>query len=94
MNRTIYYDNSAPTVNGASCQYARLTSYNQGVMGTNPPIPAGTTVGVYKVLVTNPPTYDTLVKGGSCSGYANIITAYGANADNCSPKCETRNCCS
>ena len=93
MNRTIYYDNSAPTVNSASCMYSRLNHYNQGSPGMTPPVPATTKSGYYRV-----PTWeyrlspDTLVMGGSCSGYANIIHAYGKNAGCCDPQYRDRPC--
>jgi hypothetical protein len=38
------------------------------------------------------PTYDTLVKGNSCNGYANIQSAYGVGAENCCPKYTTKRC--
>ena len=93
MNKTIYYENSAPTVNGASCAYSRLTSYNQGTPGMSPPVPSTTVSGYYVVPTWNyRPPYDTLVKGGSCSGYANIVTAYGQGAEACDPKYVQKPC--
>jgi len=42
--------------------------------------------GYYVVPDINPVlSYDTLVKGNSCNGYANITSAYGIGAENCCP---------
>lgn len=49
--------------------------------------------GEYIIPNINPVLpYDTLVKGNSWNGYANIITAYGADAQNCYPTYSRVNC--
>jgi hypothetical protein len=84
---------SSPTVNGSSCSYTTLKSYNRGSKGMSPPVPATTVSGYYIVPTWNHrPSYDTLVKSGSCSGYAGIGAAYGKNADSCNPKYVQRAC--
>lgn len=87
------YEFTAPTVNGASCAYATLNNYNQGNRGMSPPVPATTVSGYYVVPTWNyRPTYDTLVKGSCCGGYANILGAYGKNADSCDPQYVKKSC--
>lgn len=91
MSQSTEYSN--PTVQGASCAYARLNNYNQGVPGTNPPVPATTTSGFYVVPTWNyRPPYDTLVKGSNCGGYATIISGYGKHAEKCKPKYAKKSC--
>jgi len=84
---------SGHLVNGPSCSYAKLNHYNQGSPGMSPPVPPTTVSGHYVVPTWNHhPHYDTLVKGGSCSGYANILHAYGKDAGSCNPKYRQQPC--
>lgn len=86
-------DYSGPTVNGALCSYARLSNYNRGNPGMSPSVPATTVSGVYVVPAWNHvPSYDTLNKSKSCSGYPTIGGAYGQNAGNCAPKYVQKPC--
>ena len=80
------------TVNSAPSSYSKLSSYNKGMQGISPVVPATTTSGVYVVPAwPYKLTYDTLSKNG-CGGYANIQSAYGVGAENCCPKFMTVPC--
>ena len=82
-----------PMVNAMACSYAKLDNYNQGTPSMSPPVPdyAKSVIGFNMVPVGMNPKPD-LTHGGSCSGYANIVSAYGKNADNCAPKYRKRDC--
>ena len=74
------------TVNSAPSTYSNLSTYNTGMQGIQPVVPATTTSGFY--VVPDWPyklTYDTLSKNGS-GGYASIQSAYGIGAENCCPR--------
>lgn len=86
------YEYTASTTNGPSCGYTTLNSYNgpSSTMGNTyglaSPLPKVT--GCTYIVPAWPYklSYDTLTKGGSCNGYANIQQAYGVGADQCCPK--------
>jgi hypothetical protein len=87
------YNNSV--VGGSGCAYAKLATYNNGSVGMSPPVPRETVIGSQVVPVWQPPTYNTLMHGDtpqSCSGYFNIINAYGQTADNCQTTYVKRMC--
>jgi len=77
------YNNSA--VSSGGCNYASLARYNanKGVSGI--PVPRTNVSGVYLVPTYGAPGYNTLTHNSapSCSGFFNINTAYGQNANNC-----------
>lgn len=78
-------DYLASTTNYPSCAYSSIEPYNStGWQG--PPSCAPIQSGYYIVPDINPVlSYDTLVKGASCNGYASIVSAYGVGAENCCP---------
>lgn len=85
------YNNSP--VSGSCCSYNKLSNYNNQQNDSRPIIPPTTSSGYYVVPAWNyRPSYDTLQKGNGCSGYANIISAYGEGADTCSPKYIKKSC--
>lgn len=88
-------NNSNVSVNGPSCSYATLDSYNgsrKGALG-HPQVSPTTVVGTYIVPQYDAIGYNALVKGGpSCAGYPNIKQAYGDNANNCNTKYMSRLC--
>lgn len=74
------------TVNSTPSSYSKLSSYNRGMQGIQPVLPANTTSGFY--VVPDWPhvlSYDTLTKSGE-NGYASIQSAYGSGAQNCCPR--------
>lgn len=84
---------SNPTVSNASCTYANLYNYNMGSPGLRVPVPATTVSGSYIVPTWNyRPPYNTLIMGGSCTGYPSIINAYGKDSNNCNPTYIQRPC--
>jgi hypothetical protein len=85
------YDSSAFKSRDGS--YNTINTYNNGINGFSPPVPDSTSSGFYVVPTWNyRPTYDTLIKGNSFNGYASITSAYGKNAENCSPQYVKKNC--
>jgi hypothetical protein len=81
--------NSSP-----SCQYSTLSTYNgTSFLGNTPPVPSTTVSGVYIVPSYGSIGYDALTSGvPSCSGYRNIVTAYGANASTCNQQYSQKPC--
>ena len=80
---------------GNGCAYRTLNNYNQMGKGTSPPVPPTTVIGKYIVPMYGAPGYNTLthgLKGPSCSGFFNIVDAYGKGAENCSTQYATRLC--
>lgn len=80
---------------GSACSFATLGNYNNSNPNNNNgmmnQVPAQMntikTSGVYIVPDYSAPGYDALTKGGSsCSGFLNILDAYGPNANKCSQK--------
>jgi hypothetical protein len=86
---------------GSACSFAKLGNYNNanpnhgnGLMNQ---VPAQMntlhTSGLYIVPSYSAPGYDTLTRGGpSCSGFLNIVDAYGAEAGTCSQQYMKRFC--
>lgn len=90
MNNRIYNDLAFKSRDGS---YNTLNTYNNGIKGFAPAVPLTTSSGFYVVPTWNyRPTYDTLTKGNSFNGYANIQSAYGQGAENCSPQYMKKNC--
>ena len=91
-------------VNGNSCDYTTLGNYNATSQGTMnqaraqaaPQVgPGGQQQGIYIVPNYGAPGYDTLTHGRktpTCSGFFNITSAYGANANNCNTQFVQRLC--
>ena len=79
-----------------SCQYSTLSTYNgTSFLGNSPPVPATTVTGIYVVPQFGTIGYDSLTSANpSCSGYRNIMTAYGADASSCNQKYSTKPCSS
>lgn len=85
-----------------SCSYQTLSNYNENgtyansydLMNPMRNVSNGACGGnSYVVPAWNyRPSYDTLVKGNSCNGYANIVSAYGVGAESCCPKYTTKRC--
>lgn len=90
MNKREY---DGPMVNAMACSYAKLDNYNKGVPSMSPPVPdfAKDVIG-YNVVPVGMYRKPNLTHGNSCSGYANIMGAYGKNAGNCAPKYRIRKC--
>lgn len=77
---------------GASCSYANLGSYNDGYSMNIAP-QGKVTSGAYIVPTWSPISYDSLTSSvPSCSGYANIESAYGADAASCQTTYRTSLC--
>lgn len=75
-------DNNTPV--SRSCNYASLSTYNNGSQGMTPPMPAGNVTGSYIVPVFGSIGYNALTMSGqSCSGYATIGPAYNSNGGDC-----------
>jgi hypothetical protein len=89
---------SGQLVGSSPCSYASLANYNYNAPTQdtlrNPPVPPTLVQGQYIVPTFGGiPGYNTLVKGGnSCSGYADINSAYGAGAGSCSPSYVSKLC--
>lgn len=77
---------------GPSCSYANLGNYNDGY--SMQVAPQGKVIsGGYVVPTWSPISYDSLTMGvGTCSGYANIMDAYGASAGSCQTTYRTSVC--
>ena len=76
------------------CDYSTLGDMNQQKKGMIP-IPRTTVIGVQIVPDFKAPTYDTLthgVKAPGCSGFFNIMSAYGKNAAMCDQQYSSRPC--
>ena len=77
------------TVNGNSCSYVNLSNYNSSSAGTMGHPDSGsrsTVTGSYVVPNYGAIGYSALTHDSSvpsCSGYFNITSAYGQNADTC-----------
>lgn len=77
---------------GASCAYANLGGYNDGYSMNIAP-QGKVTSGAYIVPTWSPISYDSLTSAvPSCSGYANIESAYGADAASCQTTYRTSLC--
>jgi hypothetical protein len=74
---------SGMNTGGASCSYSSLSNYNSGyAMGV--PVEGKVVTGKYIVPQWAAPSYaDWTAKVPSCSGYADITNAYGADAGKC-----------
>jgi hypothetical protein len=98
MSNGEYYGGS---VSGSSCSYATLGNYYNYADSNGDPVHKVGALG-YQIVPTQQSMtpgwggigyYDVLTHGGqSCSGYANIMTAYGPNADNCGVSYQKRPC--
>lgn len=78
--------------NGAACSYASLGGYNDGYSMNVAP-QGKVTSGAYIVPTWSPISYDSLSsKVPSCSGYAPIDAAYGADAARCQTTYRTSLC--
>jgi len=85
------------TVKGSSCSYVSLSNYNSSSAGTlgSPAANPNTVTGTYVV-----PNYAAIGYGAlthdasspSCSGYFDIQTAYGANANACDTQYSSSKC--
>jgi hypothetical protein len=87
------------TVNGSSCSYTNLQNYNSSTAGSlghpaERSVRATTVSGNYVVPNYSAIGYNALTHGeqGSCSGYFNITSAYGANANNCNTQYSNSPC--
>ena len=81
-------------INSPSCSYSSLQTYNgRSMQGARPPVPATSVSGVQVVPVYGGIGYDTLTSPEqSCSGYRNIMTAYGMNSSVCNQQYSARTC--
>ena len=75
--------------NNSACSFATLSNYNSRSNGSmnkvGEQMNTVDTSGVYIVPNYGAPGYDTLASGtGGCSGYRNIVSAYGEGANKCS----------
>lgn len=79
----MYNENRGLSTNEDPCSYWRLSSYKKEA----PKYPnLSDTVGYYMVPDwDHRPKYNTLSKG-TCTGYSNIMSAYGENAKKCGTK--------
>ena len=90
MNNEYTSSNSANS--RGSCAFNRLGTYTAGysMCVGNVGRPSS---GSYVVPTWGAMGYDALTMGGkSCSGYANIMDAYGANAGQCQTSYTTSKC--
>jgi len=78
---------TASTTNYPGCGYSSINAYQSSSFhGPGYADAVNVSAGYYIVPDINPVlSYDTLVKGNSCNGYASITSAYGVNAENCCP---------
>jgi hypothetical protein len=85
------YTNHASS--SASCAYAALGQYNADYSMNGPAFQGKVTSGAYVVPTYSAISYDSLTsKVPSCSGYSDIMTAYGADAGNCQTTYRTSLC--
>jgi hypothetical protein len=81
----------------SACTYNSLDQYfgDRSVLAPLPETSMNNS-GSYLIPNYKPITYDTLINRPgmtpNCSGYYNIGSAYGADADNCSTQFEKRKC--
>ena len=87
------YNNS--TVGSTPCSYATLGNYtgehrlHQSTLNNASAASTQGSQGHYVVPAYGGISYDTLMhgeSGGSCSGYFNVMNAYGRGAANCNQK--------
>lgn len=77
----------------AACAYADLGTYNSNYSSVGVPFQGKVTSGAYIVPTWSPITYDSLTaRVPSCSGYSDIMTAYGADAGSCNTTYRTSVC--
>lgn len=88
---TADYNNNASS--GRTCSYAALNSYNAEYSMQGPSFQGKVTSGSYVVPTWSPISYDSLApQNPSCSGYSNIMSAYGSDAGNCQTTYKTSSC--
>lgn len=88
---TADYNNYASS--SGSCAYAALGSYNAEYSMNGPNFQGKTTSGAYVVPTWSPISYDSLTATvPSCSGYSNIMSAYGDTAASCNTTYRTSLC--
>ena len=76
------------------CDYSTLSEMNRQNKGSIP-VPRTTVNGVQIVPDYKAPTYNTLthgVRNPECSGFFNIMSAYGRKAANCNQQYSARKC--
>ena len=84
---------NASTTNYHGSGYSSINHYNSSFEGPGYQNALNNTGNGYVVPDLNSVlNYNTLVKGNSPNGYANIQSAYGLNAENCCPKYKKSAC--
>ncbi len=88
---TADYNNYASS--SGSCAYAALGAYNAEYSMMGPAFQGRVTSGAYVVPTYSPISYDSLTATvPSCSGYSNIMSAYGDSAASCNTTYRTSLC--
>ncbi len=88
---TADYNNYASS--SGSCAYAALGAYNAEYSMNGPSFQGRLSSGAYVVPTYSPISYDSLTATvPSCSGYSNIMSAYGADSGSCQTTYRTSLC--